>query len=66
MNLTTFTLYKIVKACIITSILRSRNDKKILFRKICRHPEVAPKIIWIDDLKASRAISLHSDFRKLN
>ena len=40
--------------------------QKILVRKICRHLEVAPKIICMDDLKVSRAISLHSDFRKLN
>ena len=67
-NLTTFTLYKILKDFIISVNIEIMNywHYKDSGTKNCRLPKVARKIIWMDDFKACRAISLHSDFCKLN
>ena len=64
-NITTFTLYKILKACIIsvnTQIMKWRN-KDPVSKKFAVTQKLPPKIICMDNFKA---IFKLSDFCRLN
>ena len=63
-NLTTFTLFKILKAYIIsvnTQIMKW-HSKYPFSKKFAVTQKLPPKIICMDDFKASRAIFKRSEF----